>query len=72
MLNETIRQNQIKSKPSTIHKILKDLFHYYHEREISLTQLAYSKGATQKEIADALGVDPAIVSRKLSKKGAQK
>jgi DNA-directed RNA polymerase specialized sigma subunit len=66
------RTIQTKSNPVNLPtpvRILKDLFDYYKSREYRLVQLAYKKGANQTEVADALEVDQALVSRNYPRGG---
>ena len=68
MPDRTISNTSGKSKSlSRPLEIIKDLFDYYKAREYRLVKLAYSLGAKNSDIADALEVDPGLVSRNYPK-----
>lgn len=46
--------------------IIRDLSDFFQEQITPLVMLAARKGANKREIADALGVDPSVVTRKYS------
>jgi DNA-binding MarR family transcriptional regulator len=63
--NDTTKKQDVKIPRPT--QIIKDLFDYYKYREYRLVQLAYKKGAKNTEIAEALEIDPTLVSRQYPK-----
>lgn len=69
MSNGTIQPKQRSVNRATPLKIISELFDYYKGREHALVQLCFSKGVTTNEVADALQVDPALISRNYPRGG---
>lgn len=58
----------IQKGHNKVNDILKDLFHYYRQRDLTLFHLLFKRGSSYKEIAEALDVSPLALKNHYPKK----